>query len=115
MSLYHTTFTELMPDHGQKSFYGKALVCHHEDGTETLYSYGTAIIDRNPDGTLTPRWCDWTATTGKHIRAFCGLSKDEYFKLAGWEKQPTQRACRWDYLDSREAYAIQQRAVRMCA
>ena len=112
---YNTTFYELMPDHGQKSFYGKAIVCVHEDGTETLYSYGTAIIDRNPDGSLTPRWCGWTATTAKHIRAFCGLNKSEYFKLAGWEKEPTQRASRWDYLTPAETYAYQQSAQRVCA
>ena len=26
-------------------------------------------------------WNDWTATTGRHIKAFCGLSKAEYMSL----------------------------------
>lgn len=114
MSKYNTTFYELMPNDSHKSFYGKALVCVHEDGTETLYSYGTAIIDRTPEGELIPRYDGWTATTGRHVKAFCGLSKDEYFKLAGWEK-PRNWTCYWDYLDRKESYAIKCKAQRLCA
>lgn len=40
----------------QKSFYGKARVEVKDDGTETLYSYDTPIIRRNPDGTLKHLW-----------------------------------------------------------
>ena len=64
------TLFELCPNRGQKSFYGKAVVLRHEDGTETLYSYETPIIDRLPNGDLIPRWYGWTVTTGKHIAAF---------------------------------------------
>lgn len=43
---------ELKPTNGRKSFYGKAVVKVADDGTETLYSYGTAIIKRTPAGEL---------------------------------------------------------------
>ena len=65
----------------QKSFYGKAKVEIKDDGTETLYSYGTPIIRRNPDGTLKRLWFGWSATTGTHIKSFCGLNKKQFEAL----------------------------------
>lgn len=72
---------ELTPIDGRKSFYGKAFVSVSKDGTETLYSYGTAIIKRTNNGKLTKIWNGWSATTGRHIKAFCGLNKSEYMAL----------------------------------
>ena len=72
---------ELTPTDGRKSFYGKAVVIVADNGTETLYSYGTPIIKRLVSGELVKLWNDWTATTGRHIKAFCGLSKAEYMSL----------------------------------
>lgn len=72
---------ELKPTNGRKSFYGKAVVQVAEDGTETLYSYGTPIIKRTSAGELVKLWNDWTATTGTHINAFCGLNKAAYMAL----------------------------------
>ena len=66
---------------GRKSFYGKAKIVIDDNGNETLYSYDTAIITRNADGTLVKHWHGWTATTGRHIKAFCGLNKAEYETL----------------------------------
>lgn len=109
-----TTYTALKPTDGHKSFYGKAIVAHEPDGSETLISYGTEIITRTPDGTLIPLYNDWTATTGRHVKAFCGLSKREYFKLAGWEC-PTNWSCYWDRLTNEERYAYIVRAEKMCA
>lgn len=63
----------------QKSFYGKAFV--EVDGdTETLYSYNTRIMYRK-NGTYHAVWNGWSATTGKHIRAFSGMNKREYMRL----------------------------------
>lgn len=59
----------------QKSFYGKAYVKTTFDGSETLYSYETPIIKRDNTGKLSRLWNGWSATTGKHIRSFCGLNK----------------------------------------
>lgn len=72
---------ELIPNNGRKSFNGKAKVIIDETGDETLYSYGTAIIRRTTGGQLVKLWDGWTATTGNHIRAFCGLSKAEFMAL----------------------------------
>lgn len=72
---------ELKPTDGRKSFYGKAVVVVEDNGTETLYSYGTPIVKRLVSGELVKMWDGWTATTGRHIKAFCGLSKAEYMSL----------------------------------
>lgn len=72
---------ELTPNNGRKSFYGKAIVEIAADGSETLYSYNTPIIKRSSSGDLVKLWNGWTATTGRHIKAFCGLSKAEFLAL----------------------------------
>lgn len=72
---------ELRPTDSRKSFYGKATVSIDENGTETLYSYNTPIIKRKPGGELVKLWEGWTATTGRHIAAFCGLSKAQFTAL----------------------------------
>lgn len=72
---------ELIPNDDRKSFYGKAVVEVANDGTETLYSYNTAIIKRTAAGELVKLWDGWSATTGRHIKAFCGLNKAAYMAL----------------------------------
>lgn len=72
---------ELIPTNGRKSFYGKAVVIVEDNGTETLYSYGTPIIKRLVSGELVKLWSGWSATTGRHIQAFCGLNKAAYMSL----------------------------------
>lgn len=72
---------ELIPHDGRKSFYGKAVVMIDENGNETLYSYNTPIIKRLISGELVKLWSGWSATTGRHIAAFCGLNKAEYMSL----------------------------------
>lgn len=70
----------LMPRDSHKSFYGKAVVRTYDDGTTVLRSYATDVISRKADGTLVRHWWDWSATTGRHIAAFCGINK------AAWDK-----------------------------
>lgn len=72
---------ELIPHDGRKSFYGKAIVEVAQDGTETLYSYNTPIIKRLASGELVKLWGGWSATTGRHIAAFCGLNKAGFISL----------------------------------
>ena len=72
---------ELMPNDGRKSFYGKAVVEIDNEGSETLYSYGTRIITKRTNGEMVKHWDGWSATTGRHIKAFCGLSKAQYTAL----------------------------------
>lgn len=72
---------ELISIDGRKSFGYKAIVEVDEHGNETLYSYGTAIIKRTSSGELVKLWNGWSATTGRHIAAFCGLNKAAYMNL----------------------------------
>lgn len=72
---------ELILTDGRKSFYGKAVVVVEDNGTKTLYSYGTPIVKRLVSGELVKMWDGWTATTGRHIKAFCGLNKAAYMSL----------------------------------
>lgn len=72
---------ELMPNKGQLSFYGKAFVRRDDEGNETLLSYGQEIVKRYADGHLQRLWDGWSATTGRHIAAFCGLNKKGFDKL----------------------------------
>ena len=72
---------DLKPTDGRKSFYEKANVLIENDGTETLYSYNTPIIKRTLSGEFT-RLCDGcSATTGRHVAAFCGLNKAGFMRL----------------------------------
>lgn len=77
---------ELVPTNGRKSFYGKCKVRFEDDGSQTLLSYGTEIMRRNPDGSYVrfPWRCgekEWTATTGVHIKTFSGMTRGEYMGL----------------------------------
>ena len=72
---------ELTPTDGRKSFYGKAVVIVEDNGTETLYSYNTPIIKRLVSGELVKLWDGWTATTGRHIQAFCGVNKAAFMSV----------------------------------
>ena len=72
---------ELMPNDGRKSFYGKAIVKIDNEGSETLYSYGTPILTKRTNGEMVKHWDGWSATTGRHIKAFCGLNKAQYNAL----------------------------------
>ena len=64
----------------QKHFYGKAKVELLEDGGEVLYSYGTRIATKCGNQ-VTRHWDGWTATTGRHIKAFCGMNKKAFIRL----------------------------------
>lgn len=72
---------ELIPTNGRKSFYGKAIVCVDDSGAETLYSYGTPIAKRMTNGEVFRLWDGWSATTGNHIKSFCGMNKAEFAAL----------------------------------
>ena len=73
---------ELAPSRwqNQKSFYGKATV-FMGDGREILKSYDTIIMERTREGEYRRYWDGYSMTTGKHIRAFSGLSKKEFEAL----------------------------------
>lgn len=72
---------ELVPTDGRRSFYRKAMVYLYSDGAEVLKSYDTNVMRKDPDGTLHRLWSGWSATTGRHIAAFCGLNKKAWDAL----------------------------------
>ena len=76
----NTVITEINPVDGRKSFYGKALVIRM-NGKEVLQSYDTIVAYRDHKGKLHRTWGGWSATTGRHIYAFCGKHKAEWDKL----------------------------------
>lgn len=81
---------ELTPTTTQKSFYGKAKIIETSEG-KYLKSYNTIIMCVNNDGSMIRFWSGWSATTGKHISAFCGLNKKEYLKL-DYKATPEEQA-----------------------
>lgn len=81
----------LTPTNGRKSFYNKAFVSVDDMGNETLYSYDTPILKRLVSGELVRIWGGWSATTGNHIAAFCGLNKAGFMALQH-ETTPQEKA-----------------------
>ena len=71
----------LIPNDGRKSFYGKAQVYVLSNGNEILKSYDTFVAIRYKSGNVARLWDGWSATTGRHIRAFCGMNKAEFTAL----------------------------------
>ena len=72
---------ELKPIDCRKSFYGKAQVVI-EDGCEVLYSYNTKILTKKQNsGALIRHWDGWSLTTGRHVKAFCGLDKKGFLAI----------------------------------
>ena len=71
---------ELLPDDSHKSFYGKANVIVTDEG-EYLRSYNTIVMFRDNDGNYYRTWNGWSATTGRHIKAFSRFYKAGYFNL----------------------------------
>lgn len=61
---------ELRPIDGRKSFYCKAIVIEKDNGDVDLRSYQTVVCGiRN--GKFVKFWDDYSATTMRHIKAFC--------------------------------------------
>lgn len=71
---------ELIPTNNRKSFYGKAHVVD-KNGVKTLISYTTPVARIDKNGQICRLWDGWSATTGRHIAAFCGLNKREFSAL----------------------------------
>ena len=69
----------LEPNDGRKSFYKKAYVIE-EVGSRTLYSYNTPILREDATG-YTRLWDGYSATTQRHINAFCGMGKKEFTSM----------------------------------
>ena len=75
---------ELVPNDSRKSFYRKCRVHDYGNGHLLLQSYMTIVCHevngvffRDAEFLIN----DWSATTGRHIAAFCGLGKKAFFEL----------------------------------
>lgn len=77
---------ELSPVSGQKSFYGKARVKIDANGAETLLSYNTPVLRREPSGVYVRLWAGYSATTLRHVSAFAGRNIGK----AEWDKMPVE-------------------------
>ena len=58
----------------------KARVFKDSEGDEFLISYDTPVL-LNHNGKLYRLWNGWSATTGRHIKEYCGLNKKQYLEL----------------------------------
>lgn len=81
MSLRNCNQFDLTPCTSQKSFYGKAKVYTLSNGWRILQSYSTMVAGIDEHGNVHRFWGGWSATTGKHIRSFCGLNKKAFTDL----------------------------------
>ena len=55
---------------GRKSFYGKAHIIEHDDGTKQLRSYSTVVCEIDNNGNYNRLWNGSTQTTNRHIKSF---------------------------------------------
>ena len=58
----------------------KERVFKDSNGDEFLISYDTIVLTKH-GGKLYRTWDDWSATTGRHIKEYCGLNKKQYLEL----------------------------------
>ena len=51
----------------------------YENGDKILFSYLTPVLKQTKDGKLIRLWEGYSATTGRHVEAFAGIT-GSYFK-----------------------------------
>lgn len=66
-----TNVYELRPYDSHVSFYKKAMIYEEADGSIWLKSYQTFVCRINSKGDFERLWCGYSATTMRHINAFC--------------------------------------------
>lgn len=77
---------ELKPTTQQRSFYKKAFV-KEDNGIATLYSYNTPVATIK-NGKLIRLWSGWSATTSKHVDAFCDYYNLNKVNKKKWMEMP---------------------------
>ena len=83
----------LIPDDSHKSFYGKAIVFETEEGDRYLKSYNTIVAKIDRELLFHRYWAGWSATTGRHLKAFAGINKKV------WDRIPVEEMTIDDRLD----------------
>lgn len=81
--------TALIPQHGQKSFYGKAKVIKTASAT-ILKSYDTIVCSFDKEG-FHRHWAGYSATTMKHINAFLDMLGIDGGGKQWWTGKPVER------------------------
>ena len=61
--------------------YMNACVKYYDDGSEILQSYSTDVVKKTPDGKYIRLWHDWSPSTMKQVKAYCG----QYFRGLPYE------------------------------
>lgn len=81
---------DLKPVNGQKSFYGKAQVIRVK-GCTYLRSYDTLVCAVDESGKFIRLWWRYSATTMRHIDAFCKLYGLPSGGKSWWESLPVNK------------------------
>ena len=75
------TLQHIKPRDSHKSFYSKARQVSNEAG-ELLISYDTPVAFKFADsGNIIRLWDKWSATTGRHLRAWHGIDKAQWMSM----------------------------------
>lgn len=76
----------------RNSFYGKAVVVVADDGTKTLYSYGTPVVKKRCNRVTLGDMFDCSMTTLRHVKealrqwGYVPMSKKEIAKTFEYER-----------------------------
>lgn len=71
----------------RKSFYGKAKIIEHDDGTRALQSYDTIVCQLTPDNSFIRLWGGYSATTMRHINSFLTyMGFNQYGGKSFWDQ-----------------------------
>lgn len=73
----------------QKSFYKKAYVKEDDNGSATLYSYGTPVATIT-GGEFVRLWAGWSSTTAKHVNDFRRERRMNPIYKKEWEALPVK-------------------------
>lgn len=68
----------LEPKGTRKSFGDKAVVKEYENGDKILFSYLTPVLKKTKEGKLIRLWDGYSATTGRHVKSFAGITGDDF-------------------------------------
>lgn len=95
--------------HGiQKSFYGKAWTAQDETGAAYLYSYNT-LVACIADGFLYRCWGGYSATTLRHVDAFCAeFGSSPAPNKSRWDEMPLAHCRKHDKVDGSTSFPTYQ-------
>lgn len=90
--------------------YMQAYIKYYDDGSQILQSYNTDVVKRTPDGQYIRLWGSWSATTNKHVHAYCGRSfRSLPFEDGSYEKIDRYKRHGFNCIGSHEyAYSVDE-------